>query len=85
MGLFPIVYFTGDINPILEDLAEINISGLMVEESKKNFHLDVARIKEMIGDRVCIFGNLDAIYLLHDGTPEDVEKEVLKQFDNSKL
>ncbi|MGZ8553415.1 MAG: uroporphyrinogen decarboxylase family protein [Chitinophagaceae bacterium] len=84
MGLMPILYFTGDINPILEDLAEINISGLMVEESKKNFHLDVTRIKKIIGDRVCIFGNLDAIYLLHDGTPEDVEKEVLKQFKNSK-
>jgi uroporphyrinogen-III decarboxylase len=83
MGLFPILYFTGDINPILKDLAEINISGLMVEESKKSFHLDVVRIKEIIGDRVCIFGNIDAIYLLHGGTPEDVEKEVLKQFKNS--
>jgi len=84
MGLMPILYFTGDINPILEDLAEINISGLMVEESKKNFHLDVAWIKKIIGDRVCIFGNLDAIYLLHDGTVEDVEKGVLKQFKKSK-
>ncbi len=83
MGLYPIVYFTGGINPILKDLAEINIYGLMIEESKKNFHLEPARIKEIIGDRVCIFGNLDAIYLLHDGTPEDVEQEVLKQFDNS--
>ncbi len=83
MGLFPIVYFTGDINPILRDLAEINISGLMIEESKKNFHLEPARIKEIIGDKVCIFGNLDAIYLLHDGKPEDVEKEVVRQFENS--
>lgn len=84
MGLFPIVYFTGDINPIVKDLAEINISGLMLEESKKNFHLEPAGIKEIIGDRVCIFGNLDAIYLLHDGKPEEVEKEVLKQFENSR-
>jgi hypothetical protein len=83
MGLFPILYFTGDINPVVKDLTEINICGLMVEESKKNFRLEPARIKKMIGDRVCIFGNLDAIYLLHDGTPEDVEKEVLKQFESS--
>jgi uroporphyrinogen-III decarboxylase len=84
MGLSPILYFTGDVNPILKDLAEINISGLMVEESKKSFHLDVARIKEIIGDRACIFGNLDAIYLLHDGKSEDVEKEVVRQFENSR-
>jgi uroporphyrinogen-III decarboxylase len=55
MGLFPIVYFTGDINPILKDLAEINISGLMVEESKKNFHLDVERIKKSLSPHLMNF------------------------------
>ncbi|MBM3700586.1 MAG: hypothetical protein FJW68_06735 [Actinobacteria bacterium] len=84
MGLFPLCYFTGDINPLLEDLTEINISGLMVEESKKNFHLDIGYIRKKIGDRVCVFGNLDSIFMLHDAEAKDIEKEVLKQVQGSK-
>ena len=83
MGLFAILYFTGDINPILEDIADINIDGLMIEESKKNFYLDVGTIREKIGDRVCIFGNIDSIYLLHNGKPQEVKAEVIKQLQDS--
>ena len=84
IGLVPICYFTGDINPIVEDVAEINLQALMVEESKKSFKLDVKKIREKIGDNVCIFGNLDTIYLLHDGTPDEVRFEVLNKLEGSE-
>jgi len=84
MGLASICYFTGDVNPILDDLAEINIDALMTEESKKGFVIDVKNIRERIGDRVCIFGNLDSIYLLHDGMPGDVYAETQKQLEGAK-
>lgn len=84
LGLYPVCYFMGDVNPIIDDLAEVNIQGLMVEESKKNFHLDVKAIREKIGDRVCIFGNLDSIYLLREGSPKEIENEVIRQAEDAK-
>jgi uroporphyrinogen decarboxylase len=57
----------------------INASALMFEESKKGFILDVRKIREKIGNRVCVFGNIDSISLLHSGTPEDIRKEVEMQ------
>ena len=83
MGLMPICYFTGDINPIVDDLADIELGGLMMEESKKGFKIDTKKIKDRIGHRVCIFGNIDSIYLMHDGTPQEIEEEVKKQLKGS--
>lgn len=79
MGIFPLVMFWGDINPILKDLTQINIGGLLVEESKKGFTLDIEKIRESIGDKVCVFGNLDSITLLNRGRPEEVSAEVAAQ------
>ena len=84
MGLIPICMFWGDINPILEDLTEINIKALMMEESKKGFIIDIEKIRKQIGDRVCIFGNIDSINLLYNGTLEEIRKEVIKQAKGAK-
>ena len=79
MGIIPMCHFWGDVNPVLEDLTEINIMALMVEESKKQFTLDIKKIREQVGDRLCVYGNLNSITLLHRGTPEEVRDEVLSQ------
>jgi hypothetical protein len=79
MGILPILDFWGNVNPILSELAGAGASGLMVEESKKTFRLDAREIHDRIGDRVCVFGNLDTIGLLHDGTPEGISREVERQ------
>lgn len=79
MGLAPMVMFWGNINPILEDLTEINVRALLIEESKKTFSLDVPDIRRRVEGRVCLFGNLDSAALLHDGAPEDIVREVRRQ------
>jgi hypothetical protein len=78
-GLVPICYFLGDVNPLLDDLAEIGIRGLLVEESKKSFRLEVGEIWRGLEGRLALFGNLDSIAVLQDGTPEEVRAEVLRQ------
>ena len=83
LGLYPVCYFMGDANPILKDLTEVNLTALMVEESKKTFHLDVKKIREIIGDKLCLFGNVDSIYLMHDGSEEQIKAEVFKQLESS--
>lgn len=81
LGMLPICNFWGDVNPILDDLAELPIRGLMVEESKKTFMLDVRKISERLDGRMCVFGNLDSITLLHTGTAADVREETLRQLE----
>jgi hypothetical protein len=63
----------------LDDFTEINAKALMVEESKKTFTIDIGKIMDRVGGRLCVFGNIDSITLLHDGRPEDVRAEVLRQ------
>jgi len=84
MGIIPICMFWGDINPILEDLIEINCKGLMFEESKKTFIIDIRKIKEQIGGRICVFGNIDSITLLQNGTPEEIRRDVLRQAEGTR-
>lgn len=55
-----IFYITGDINPRLPRLVELNPSALAVEESKKGFTLDLGAIANAVGSRCALFGNLDA-------------------------
>jgi hypothetical protein len=79
MGLTPMCMFLGDVNPIIEDLTQVNIRALLIEESKKGFVLDIGRIARRIADRLCLFGNLDSIRLLHDGRPQQIAEEVRAQ------
>ncbi|AEE98088.1 uroporphyrinogen decarboxylase family protein [Mahella australiensis] len=79
MGLIPVVYFLGDINPLLDDIKQLGVKGLMVEESKKNFTLDIGSIYDRLEGQVCLFGNLDSVYILQKGSREDVVRETRRQ------
>lgn len=79
LGVVPFMYFMGDINPLLPRLADIGIKCLMVEEPKKGFDIDVVRIKEALGERVCLVGNVDSVEVMLRGTPADVERAVRAQ------
>lgn len=78
-GLIPICMFWGDAVPLLDDYTETNVMAIMFEESKKGFNLDIKKIRDAIGSKVCVFGNLDSIYLLREGSTEEIKNEVIKQ------
>ncbi len=79
MGLVPVTYFLGDINPLLDDIKRMGVKGLMVEENKKNFTLDIGSIYEKLEGQICLFGNLDSIFTLQMGSGEDVVRETRRQ------
>jgi hypothetical protein len=79
MGLVPMCDFWGDVNPILDELAGIGIRALLIEEGKKGFGLPVREIRERLGGRVALFGNIDSLGLLRLGTPDDVRAAVEEQ------
>jgi hypothetical protein len=84
LGLVPILSFWGDPNPLLDDFTEVGAKALMVEESKKTFTIDAGAVRERIGGRICLFGNIDSITLLHGGRPEDVRAEVRRQAEGAR-
>jgi len=41
--------------------------------------LDVVDIIKVIGDKVCLFGNVDSVNTIWLGKPEDIRKEIDRQ------
>ena len=79
MGLISISYFLGDVLPLIEDLKQMNLDGLMVEEPKKQYALDIGEIYDRLERQVCLFGNLDSVYVLERGSRDDVIRETRRQ------
>lgn len=76
-----IYYFCGDVRDRLGKIVEARPDAISLEESKKGFRIDIARVDELVKGRACLFGNLDAINLLSKGSRRELEDEVKRQID----
>jgi uroporphyrinogen-III decarboxylase len=85
LGLFSITYFCGDINPLIDDINTLGAHGLMIEESKKTFLLDVVDIRRRLDPSIALFGNLDSVSVLMEATPAEVAAETRRQMEAMKL
>jgi len=65
LGLPSILYVCGDVIPRLYRLVELAPTALGVEESKKGFEVNLADVAGAVGDRLVLFGNLDATQIMH--------------------
>jgi uroporphyrinogen decarboxylase len=63
----------GNVSEILDDLLDCGVNALHPIEPKC---MDIARVKERYGGRLCVMGNIDLGYTLTLGTPAEVEEEV---------
>ena len=79
MGLKTILYFTGDVMPRLPALRQLPIDGLMVEESKKDFIVDIGEVREAVGPNLCLLGNLDSYETVCCAPEEELLAEVQRQ------
>jgi len=71
------LYFdNGPIRPLLPDMAEIGVDILHTLCPPPVGDVDLAEAKRLIGDRVCLLGNVDAIWVVQRGTPEQVREAV---------
>lgn len=71
------LYFdNGPIKPLLPELAEVGVDILETLCPPPVGDVDLAEAKRMIGDRVCLVGNVDAIWVIQKGTPEEVREAV---------
>ncbi len=72
----PVIFHSdGNLNLILEDLVDIGINALNPLEKKA--HMDLSKIKEKYGKRICLIGGISN-EVLSKGTVEDVVRETLR-------
>ena len=79
LGLTVILYYCGDVIPRLPWLVRLGMDALAVEESKKGFSVDIAEVIAAVGDTCCVFGNVDAVQVMCEGSKETIRAEVDRQ------
>jgi [methyl-Co(III) methanol-specific corrinoid protein]:coenzyme M methyltransferase len=72
-----VLHICGNTNPIVEDMANTKVDAISIEKKT-----DVKRARQLLGKEALIFGNLDTYQILCLGSPEDVEKEVMRSLND---
>jgi len=81
LGIKSIYYPCGDVHDRLELMIGTNPDCLSLEESKKGFEIDISWVGEVSSGRTCIFGNLDSIRILQNGTRDELRMEIRRQLE----
>jgi uroporphyrinogen decarboxylase len=76
MGVAVILHSDGNLNNILDEIVDLKISAL--NPLQRNANMNITKIKEKYGDRLCLIGNISTTTTLSQGNPNDVELEVLE-------
>ena len=79
LGQKAILIYFGGIADRLEQIASIGADGLQMETSMKGYVNDIDRTVRQIGNRVTLFGNVDPVNVLQNGTDEELEAELRRQ------
>ena len=77
-----ILYVTGDILPRLPRFLELGPTALAVEESKKNFTIELAEVAQKVGKQLVLFGNIDATQI-KTWSDQELMLEVKRQHSSS--
>jgi uroporphyrinogen decarboxylase len=73
-GMKIVVHTDGNVYPLLELFAEWGFDGVHALEPTAN--VELSKVKELIGDRLCLLGNMDITHILVDATKEEVYEAV---------
>lgn len=73
-GAFCIKHSDGDLYPILDDIVAAGPDGINPIEPVAG--MELKKVKQLVGQKVCITGNIDCARLLPHGTPEQVREAV---------
>ncbi|NQT92736.1 MAG: hypothetical protein HQ559_08240 [Lentisphaerae bacterium] len=79
LGHKAILIYFGGVSDRLEQIASIGADGLLVEASMKSYVNDIETIVHTIGDRVTLFGNIDPIGVIQNGTDDEMRAEIQQQ------
>jgi uroporphyrinogen decarboxylase len=74
LGMKIVVHSCGNVIPLLEWFAECGFDGVHALEPTAGVTLEKA--KELVGDRMCLLGNIDITHILVDADKEEVFEAV---------
>ncbi len=74
LGLKVVRHSDGNLWSLMDILLSSGYDGLNPLEPQAG--MDLKKVKDYCGDRICLLGNIDCQELLPDGTPEEVEAAV---------
>jgi uroporphyrinogen decarboxylase len=80
-GLKVMRHSDGNLWPLLDTLLDTGYDGLNPLEPQAG--MDLKKVKDYCGDRMCLIGNIDCIELLPNGTPAQVEAAVKQAIDDA--
>lgn len=78
-----LIYF-GGVMDRLEQIASSKADGLSVEATMKNYTNDIDKIAETIGQKISLFGNIDPIGVLQNGSDADLAREIRRHAEAGK-
>ena len=73
-GMFVLQHSCGYIDKLLPHMVDAGLNGIQALEPAAG--VDLAHLKETLGDRFAFLGGIDASNILNFGSPKDVEEEV---------
>jgi hypothetical protein len=73
-GMLIVQHSCGYIDKNLPFMVDAGLNGIEALEPAAG--VDLASLKQTLGDRICFIGGIDASNILNFGTPEEVENEV---------
>jgi uroporphyrinogen decarboxylase len=79
LGLKVVRHSDGNLWPILDTLIASGYDGLNPLEPQAG--MDLKKVKDHCGDRICLLGNIDCMHLLAEGTPAQVAAAVRQAMD----
>ena len=73
-GALCIKHSDGNLYPILDDIVSAGPAGINPIEPVAG--MELKKVKQLVGNKVCLTGNIDCAHLLPHGTPEQVRQAV---------
>ena len=73
-GIFVVQHSCGYIDKLLPDMVDAGLNGIQALEPAAG--VDLAHLKETLGDHLSFMGGIDSSGILNFGTPGDIEEEV---------
>jgi hypothetical protein len=79
LNMQSIYYFCGNPEGKWASILSLGVDALAFEESKKGFTVGIESVVERVAGKCALFGNLDALDILPNASPDRLRSEIEKQ------
>lgn len=79
-GLKVVRHSDGNLWPLMDILLDTGYDGINPLEPQAG--MEIKKVKEYCGDKMCLLGNIDCVDLLSSGTPDQVELAVMQTIND---